>query len=166
MRTPVNQYPKRKVLARDSFVSLLLTRVTVQWRVAAHIPLLYLVPVGKASSFLVASLLHARTSTVVCCGYCYYRNFPAAPAHMLTAAPATASASAAAARAGGTFALMKSFLPQKCNVSTTFVAINDLEAVRAAITDRTTVGVEDDGRCRALRQGTSLHSQAFLFPPG
>lgn len=53
---------------------------------------------------------------------------------------------------------MKSFLPQKCNVSTTFVAINDLEAVRAAITDRTTVGVEDDGRCRALqrslRQGT------------
>ena len=46
---------------------------------------------------------------------------------------------------------MKSFLPQKCNVSTTFVAINDLEAVRAAITDRTTVGVEDVGRGRFLQ---------------
>jgi methionine-gamma-lyase len=44
--------------------------------------------------------------------------------------------------AGGTFALLKSFLPAKCGISTTFVDISDLEAVRAAITDQTKVRCE------------------------
>jgi methionine-gamma-lyase len=38
---------------------------------------------------------------------------------------------------GGTFALMKDFLPSKCNIKTTFVPISDLSAVAAAVTDRT-----------------------------
>ena len=39
--------------------------------------------------------------------------------------------------AGGTFSLFKSFLPLKCNVTTTFVPINDIAAVAAAITPNT-----------------------------
>ena len=39
--------------------------------------------------------------------------------------------------AGGTFSLFKSFLPLKCNVITTFVPINDIAAVAAAITPNT-----------------------------
>lgn len=42
-------------------------------------------------------------------------------------------------RAGGTFALLKSFLPAKCGIHTTFVDIADLDAVKAAITDKTKV---------------------------
>ena len=41
--------------------------------------------------------------------------------------------------AGGTFALLKSFLPLKCGIQTTFVDISDLPAVEAAITSRTKV---------------------------
>ena len=40
---------------------------------------------------------------------------------------------------GGTYALLHDFLPTKANIQTTFVDITDLEAVRSAITDRTTV---------------------------
>ncbi len=43
--------------------------------------------------------------------------------------------------AGGTFALLKSFLPAKCGISTTFVDIADLDAVKASITDKTKVRV-------------------------
>ena len=39
--------------------------------------------------------------------------------------------------AGGTFSLFKSFLPLKCNVTTTFVPINDIAAVATAITPNT-----------------------------
>lgn len=47
---------------------------------------------------------------------------------------------AAVCAAGGTFALLQSFLPLKCGVSVTLVNIADLDAVRAAITPRTKVG--------------------------
>lgn len=40
---------------------------------------------------------------------------------------------------GGTFAFMKEYLPLKANVHTTFVPIDDLAAVEAAITDKTKV---------------------------
>ena len=40
---------------------------------------------------------------------------------------------------GGTYALMHNFLPQKAGVTTRFVDITDLDAVRAAITDDTRV---------------------------
>ncbi|BDA40927.1 Methionine gamma-lyase [Coccomyxa sp. Obi] len=46
---------------------------------------------------------------------------------------------AASAVYGGTFALLKSFLPAKCGINTTFVDIADLDAVRAAITEKTKV---------------------------
>jgi methionine-gamma-lyase len=38
---------------------------------------------------------------------------------------------------GGTFALLKSFFPTKCGITTTFVDITNLDAVAAAITTRT-----------------------------
>lgn len=41
---------------------------------------------------------------------------------------------------GGTFALLKDFLPLKCNISTTFVPISDLSAVEKAIQSNTKVG--------------------------
>jgi hypothetical protein len=44
------------------------------------------------------------------------------------------------AAAGGTYALMKGFLPTKAGIHTTFVDISDLQAVAAAITPRTKVG--------------------------
>ena len=34
---------------------------------------------------------------------------------------------------GGTFALMKDFLPRKCNIKTMFVDFNDAAAVEAAV---------------------------------
>ena len=37
----------------------------------------------------------------------------------------------------GTFALLKSFLPAKCNIHTTFVDISDLSAIYAAMTSKT-----------------------------
>eukprot|EP00878_Enallax_costatus_P023249 GHUV01024718.1.p1 GENE.GHUV01024718.1~~GHUV01024718.1.p1 ORF type:complete len:309 (+),score=49.08 GHUV01024718.1:258-1184(+) len=40
---------------------------------------------------------------------------------------------------GGTFAFMKSYLPQKCGINVTFVDITDLEAVLAAFRDNTKV---------------------------
>ena len=40
---------------------------------------------------------------------------------------------------GGTYALMRNFLPHKAGVTTSFVDITDLDAVRAAITDDTRV---------------------------
>ena len=40
---------------------------------------------------------------------------------------------------GGTYALLHDFLPTKASVTTSFVDITDLDAVRAAITDKTTV---------------------------
>ena len=40
---------------------------------------------------------------------------------------------------GGTYALMHDFLPEKAGIETTFVDITDLDAVRAAIDDNTTV---------------------------
>ena len=40
---------------------------------------------------------------------------------------------------GGTYALMHDFLPSKSNIRTTFVDITDLDAVKAAITDKTKV---------------------------
>jgi len=40
---------------------------------------------------------------------------------------------------GGTYALMHDFLPQKADVTTRFVDITDLDAVRASITDETKV---------------------------
>lgn len=40
---------------------------------------------------------------------------------------------------GGTFAFMKEYLPLKADVHTTFVPIDDLEAVEAAITEKTKV---------------------------
>ncbi len=47
---------------------------------------------------------------------------------------------------GGTFALLKDFMRTKCGITTTFVPINDMGAVRAAIMDRTKVGF-DIARC-------------------
>ena len=40
---------------------------------------------------------------------------------------------------GGTYALMHDFLPAKANIHTTFVDVTDIAAVKAAITDKTTV---------------------------
>jgi cystathionine beta-lyase/cystathionine gamma-synthase len=40
---------------------------------------------------------------------------------------------------GGTFALLKSFLPEKCGITTTFVDIRDLRAVNAAMRPNTKV---------------------------
>lgn len=40
---------------------------------------------------------------------------------------------------GGTYALLKTFLPPKNNIATTFVDINDLDAVRSAVTPKTRV---------------------------
>ena len=40
---------------------------------------------------------------------------------------------------GGTYALLHDFLPAKANITTTFVDITDLGAVRSALTDRTRV---------------------------
>ncbi|KDD74521.1 Cys/Met metabolism PLP-dependent enzyme, partial [Helicosporidium sp. ATCC 50920] len=40
---------------------------------------------------------------------------------------------------GGTYALLKEFFPTKCGISTAFVDVTDLSAVRAAITPRTRV---------------------------
>ena len=40
---------------------------------------------------------------------------------------------------GGTFALLKSFFPAKCGVTTTFVDITKPDEVAAAITNRTKV---------------------------
>lgn len=40
---------------------------------------------------------------------------------------------------GGTFAFLKSFLPVKCNISTTFVDITNVDAVKAAIKPNTKV---------------------------
>jgi methionine-gamma-lyase len=40
---------------------------------------------------------------------------------------------------GGTYALLHDFLPEKAGIATSFVDITDLDAVRAAITDKTTV---------------------------
>lgn len=40
---------------------------------------------------------------------------------------------------GGTWAMLAEFLPQKCGVETTFVDMNDEEAVRSAMTERTRV---------------------------
>ena len=43
--------------------------------------------------------------------------------------------------AGGTFALLKSFLPLKCGIQTAFVDMSDLPTVEAAITSRTKVQI-------------------------
>ena len=40
---------------------------------------------------------------------------------------------------GGTYALMHDFLPEKAGINTTFVDITDIDAVRAAMNDKTTV---------------------------
>jgi methionine-gamma-lyase len=40
---------------------------------------------------------------------------------------------------GGSYALMHDFLPTKCNIDTSFVDITNVEAVAAAITDKTTI---------------------------
>ena len=40
---------------------------------------------------------------------------------------------------GGTFSFLKDFLAVKCGITTSFVAINDLEAVEASITNKTKV---------------------------
>ena len=40
---------------------------------------------------------------------------------------------------GGTYAMLAEFFPLKCGITTTFVDINDKEAVQAAMTDRTRV---------------------------
>ena len=40
---------------------------------------------------------------------------------------------------GGTFALLKDFLPRKAGITTSFVPIANLEAVAAAITEKTKV---------------------------
>eukprot|EP00879_Flechtneria_rotunda_P033203 GHRR01036750.1.p1 GENE.GHRR01036750.1~~GHRR01036750.1.p1 ORF type:complete len:133 (+),score=38.87 GHRR01036750.1:299-697(+) len=40
---------------------------------------------------------------------------------------------------GGTYAFMKSYLPQKCGISTTMVDISDLKAVEAAFSSNTKV---------------------------
>ena len=62
---------------------------------------------------------------------------------------------------GGTFAFLKSFLPIKCGVKTTFVDITDLAAVEAAITSKTKVctcgcavhGPSGGGACKGLGAG-------------
>ncbi len=40
---------------------------------------------------------------------------------------------------GGTFVLLAEYLPQKCNIQTTFVDATDIDAVAAAMTDKTRV---------------------------
>lgn len=40
---------------------------------------------------------------------------------------------------GGTWAMLAEFLPKKCGITTTFVDINDPQAIEAAMTDRTRV---------------------------
>jgi len=45
----------------------------------------------------------------------------------------------AAAVYGGTFALLKEYLPAKCTINTRFVDITDLDAVKAAVNERTKV---------------------------
>lgn len=59
--------------------------------------------------------------------------------------------------AGGTFAFLKSFLPARCGISTTFVDISDLSAVKTAITERTKVRSQ---RPHEERQSTGRHCHA------
>ena len=60
--------------------------------------------------------------------------------------------------AGGTFALLKSFLPLKCGIQTTFVDISDLPAVEAAITSRTKVHL-------SLSTAAVLHQDRLVLTP-
>lgn len=53
--------------------------------------------------------------------------------------------------AGGTFALLKEFLPLKCGITCTFVDVRDLEAVRAAVTDKTKVRLTLPAVCREFK---------------
>ena len=71
--------------------------------------------------------------------YCAASGMGAISATVLALTSAGGHIVASNAVYGGTYALMHDFLREKCDIRTTFVDITDLEAVRGAITDKTTV---------------------------
>ena len=71
--------------------------------------------------------------------YCAASGMGAISATVLALTSAGGHIVASNAVYGGTYALMHDFLPEKCGIRTTFVDITDLDAVRDAVTDETTV---------------------------
>ena len=69
--------------------------------------------------------------------YCTASGMGAIAATLLALCEADDHIVASNAVYGGTYALMHDFLPVKSGITTTFVDITDLEAVRNAVTDRT-----------------------------
>lgn len=72
-------------------------------------------------------------------GYCTASGMAAIAASLMQLCSPGDQIVSASAVYGGTFALLKEFLPEKCSVGTTFVDITDLDAVRRAITPKTRV---------------------------
>ena len=72
-------------------------------------------------------------------GYCCASGMAAISAALLQLCSSGDHIVASNAIYGGTFALLRDFLPAKAGITTTFVAPNDLKAVAAAITPRTRV---------------------------
>ena len=66
-------------------------------------------------------------------GYCCASGMAATSAVLLALCDSGDHIVASNAVYGGTFALLKDFLPKKCNISTSFVDITDAAAVRAAL---------------------------------
>ena len=69
--------------------------------------------------------------------YCTASGMGAIAATLLALCEADDHIVASNAVYGGTYALMHDFLPVKAGITTTFVDITDIEAVRNAVTDRT-----------------------------
>ncbi|MDJ0939290.1 MAG: aminotransferase class I/II-fold pyridoxal phosphate-dependent enzyme [Woeseiaceae bacterium] len=71
--------------------------------------------------------------------YCTASGMGAISSTVMALAKAGDHIVASSAVYGGTYALMHDFLPVKAGITTSFVDITDLDAVRAAITEKTTV---------------------------
>ncbi len=71
--------------------------------------------------------------------YCAASGMAAISASILQLCEAGAHIVASNTVYGGTYALLHDFLPAKANITTTFVDISDLDAVRAAMTDKTSI---------------------------
>lgn len=70
-------------------------------------------------------------------GYCTASGMGAISSTIMALTEAGDHIVASSAVYGGTYALLHDFLPAKSNITTSFVDITDLDAVRAAITDKT-----------------------------
>jgi len=71
--------------------------------------------------------------------YCTASGMGAIAAALLALCRCGSHVVASGAVYGGSYALLHDLLPEKCAIDTTFVDITDLDAVRAALTDRTAV---------------------------